>query len=1384
MRNFIALALAAATGAVCGAVGDGVSLEPVKIFGRDYWTLLESGPYADPGQKPHAHWENPDLSRYAFLRDCGVVQKTSRWDVPPEGGSWRTVRENCSSRDSRCWNAMEANAKHDKPLVTIFSPKGRFGALMGPNDLDMEDYRAWKARHPNLIGLRVLSEWGNNMASLPRQVKNLPDSPLKEEWTKLLSRYDFNDRYSRLDFARWYTDRKLALNYGDGDLFMAMRSWVYLDHVAAAWGAKTLFTETTDSTGNDAEYRWDISAMFGRGASRQFARPWVWYTAIYLNGFSEDGRWLNDSSCRYFAIKGNQHPDGGYSQSLQRRSWYYAYLTGASGVEQENWAYIFLMTNAVHRKAVLSPRGENFAKYHDFTRAHPNRGAPYAPVAVLVPFAQGYRAMGGKAWGTCPYLDGDYAVDSVFFTLAPGWQRREAMRTRGAEGCLHNSPFAFMYDVLVPDSPQEEAEFVKVLSRYPAAILVGEYRDEAKVKRVLTAYTAQGGRLLRVTPDMLPPNRGDDTVWDIVGGKIAFPKVREMLRGLQDDYFPFEVEGDVAYGANRTKDGWWLWCLNNKGVTKYADKPERVDPSAAAKLRIRAKAGVDAAAVCELVSGRTVEAKDGVFEFTVPSGDVAVFEIGSSAEKPARVALPGEPATKSALPPFPFPDRMSAFVWRNWFCVPVERMAKVVGAKPEDLSGVAAEMGLPPQPAILPEWRRKGYITVVRRNWHLLDYDQLTELIDMTREEFAVALKEDDFLFHKLGSLKPKVAPLRWSEGEREDGRGKRKEIAQILKKEGIDDFSEEPRFQFVKDISATAQSNVQTTERSNRPSPFNFRMIASYFADYGDPLADREIGSFPEGLLQKLAAEGVNAVWMHVVLNTLVKDRKYPEFGVGSETRIANLKRLVERTAKYGIKVYLYLNEPRCLRSEFFAKAGRDEIRGVTEDGKGITAMCTSSPETRRWLRDSLASLFSQAKGLGGVFTITMSENLTSCASHRQREGCPRCKGRSVGEIIAEVNATVVEGVTAGDPDAEVIVWNWSWPTGIEDEVFPRLPKRNCRVMAVSENGMPVTVGDRTVPVHDYSISQVGPGENALRCWDAAKRNGLPVVAKVQACSSWELSPFPYIPVLDLVDEHARKLSAAGVDGVMLSWSCGSAPTMNLRPFGGESLDEIARSEYGEKAVAKVRKAWTAFSEGFRRYPFEIVTLYKAPQQWGPANPLYPQRTGYSATMVGFPYDDLCYSATIGKWDMQWCGRFRPEPWIARFEQVRDGFEEGCRLFAEALGDMDGDLRARAVRDLEMFRAQTLHFRSVVDQSRFVMARDRGDRTAMRALAVRELEAAKRLLPIVRGDSRIGYECSNHYYYIPQDVREKILGCIRILKEDRKETADSANGGHGKGER
>ena len=93
------------------------------------------------------------------------------------------------------------------------------------------------------------------------------------------------------------------------------------------------------------------------------------------------------------------------------------------------------------------------------------------------------------------------------------------------------------------------------------------------------------------------------------------------------------------------------------------------------------------------------------------------------------------------------------------------------------------------------------------------------------------------------------------------------------------------------------------------------------------------------------------------------------------------------------------------------------------------------------------------------------------------------------------------------------------------------------------------------------------------------------------------------------------------------------------------------------------------------------------------------------------------------------------------------------------------GSARETAERDGIVFRAATLHFRTSVDQADFIQARDRGDVPAMRAAARRELVTAKEMLDLVRRESTLGYESSNRYMYVPNDLLEKILNCRTVLE-------------------
>ena len=53
-----------------------------------------------------------------------------------------------------------------------------------------------------------------------------------------------------------------------------------------------------------------------------------------------------------------------------------------------------------------------------------------------------------------------------------------------------------------------------------------------------------------------------------------------------------------------------------------------------------------------------------------------------------------------------------------------------------------------------------------------------------------------------------------------------------------------------------------------------------------------------------------------------------------------------------------------------------------------------------------------------------------------------------------------------------------------------------------------------------------------------------------------------------------------------------------------------------------------------------------------------------------------------------------------------------------------------------------------------------------MKASAAVEIELAQRLFTLTRQDSRIGFEASNHYYYLPLDLVEKVIDCTYILED------------------
>jgi hypothetical protein len=543
--------------------------------------------------------------------------------------------------------------------------------------------------------------------------------------------------------------------------------------------------------------------------------------------------------------------------------------------------------------------------------------------------------------------------------------------------------------------------------------------------------------------------------------------------------------------------------------------------------------------------------------------------------------------------------------------------------------------------------------------------------------------------------------------------------------------------------------------------------MVYPYFLRYGDPLLGEGINDIPEGYLAELSACGVNAIWLQGVLNTLYPWELAPELSNGWQERIANLNRLVERCGKFGIEVLIYLNEPRAMPPAFFEK--HPALRGMEVTPRrnshlpDLTALCTSTQPVQDFLANAVRHLFEQVPALGGLLTIAYSENLTNCFSRNTDSPCPRCEARGPQVINAEVCSLLERGMRQAGSSGKFLYYVWSTPQEWLPGILDRLPD-SAWVLSVSEWGTPLTRGDYTGTVDEYSISAVGPGAPSLRQWELARQRGLKTAAKMQVANTWELSSVPYIPAMRLVAQHLSNVAQAGVDGLMLGWTLGGSPSPNLeladefsrspRPSVPQALLNVARRRFGDAAAHGVVSAWNLLSDAFGEFPFGISVCYNGPQSLGPANLLFARPSGFNSTMVTFPFDHLD----------GWRGPYSRQTFQTQFEKLADSWQRGV----DALNQLRQTHPSPAMDD-EWRIAETarIHFRSTANQIRFIQIRE-SNPAAAAAILHDEIALARRLFDLVGEDSRIGFEATNQYAYLRLDLVEKILNCQDLLSQLR----------------
>jgi hypothetical protein len=687
-----------------------------------------------------------------------------------------------------------------------------------------------------------------------------------------------------------------------------------------------------------------------------------------------------------------------------------------------------------------------------------------------------------------------------------------------------------------------------------------------------------------------------------------------------------------------------------------------------------------------------------------------------------------------------FPSAAHQLVWRNWDLVPASRIAAALDCPPETVAALARSLSLGPQ-RLSPRYRSRLRFKALARNWDFVPAAQLRILLDMTADEVRRLLSHDAFYLAHLGP-QPDLPVIR----------------ADAVSAAPLPLFQFPPtgpaedRFAFVADLE---RPSARAPWASSAPGAFQPRIAFPYLAVFGDVLAEPDFETYyPDGLLANMAALGLTAIWLHAVLRDLVSTADFPEFGPDRLTRLARLNWLIARARRHGLGVYLYLNEPRAMSAAFFDQ--HPDLKGAPgHAGDGLFSMCTSTAPVKRYLYEASAALFRQAPGLTGAFLITASENPTNCYSLARRTACPRCRERSGAEVIGEVVRLIEQGAHSAAPDAHIIAWDWSWGV-VEDDpqasIIAALPP-TVTLMVDFERGTPITRGGVASLVDEYSLSVVGPSPRAAAHIRHARSRGMRVMAKAQVGNTWELSLLPYIPVGRLVARKFESMHAAGISGVMESWTLGTCPSPNWSvaqayygahpPAPDVALEKVAADLYGPANSKRVLAVWKRFAEIFERYPFSNTLVYSSVIQAGPAQMWWLTPSGKRARIL-HSYDNL-----------GWCKPFGPEVAAGIFAGMAADWQRAS-----------SDLPPSPARDYAVCRAVGLYFESIANFLRFHARCSSAPPAELRALLASEIRLATEFLDLCRADSRFGFEASLQYFYLPLDIQEKIAACRWMLEK------------------
>jgi len=544
----------------------------------------------------------------------------------------------------------------------------------------------------------------------------------------------------------------------------------------------------------------------------------------------------------------------------------------------------------------------------------------------------------------------------------------------------------------------------------------------------------------------------------------------------------------------------------------------------------------------------------------------------------------------------------------------------------------------------------------------------------------------------------------------------------------------------------------------------------------------DDETEYYTDNYLNRLAHDGVNALWVQERLRVIIPSSIIPEYGKDGKKRIERLNQLIARCKRYGIKVYLEGIEPASSYNNPDLLQ-HPELLGQ-QFGADFYAFCTSTEEGKAYIRESITKLFEAVPDLGGLINISVGEAVSCCASVETSElECPKCKalGLSRAQVLANCEMEIANAMHQINPDAELISWSYSirsWNDADRTEYFNMKRSDVVSMVNFEDAGKVVQLGKEHTAI-DYWLSYAGPGELFKQAAEAGVQPDTPIYAKLQVCASHEIGTVPYIPVPGILYDKYKYMHQHGVSGVMYCWYHGNYPSIMNKAAGelafgpffhnkNEFLKHLAGIYWGKQAD-KAMQAYNLFEEGHVNYPISLSFKWHGPIGDAPAWPLHLEpvdlpgaRTYKLMNMVGS--DRLGDAMLMGHTyqdTLQLC-TLMSEKW-----------SRGAEIFMQ----LNHNDEYAKVEQQSVAKALDILFASGANVLKFYDLRNSlalfGENKAdildrMRELVFLEIEHSRKLIKLCYEDKRLGYHSeAMGFKYFPEKLKWRIDMLYELLENE-----------------